>query len=90
MLKTVMTDLLKDHKEITVTTYREGDKADTGHRSALKLLGFEERELLTEFGYPTQKIALRRNNGQKTAGFQSAGGIQSEKESSIIETSSSK
>ena len=33
-------------KEISMTTYREGDKADTGHRKLLKHLGFAERELL--------------------------------------------
>ncbi len=45
-------------KEISMTTYREGDKADTGHRDILKQLGFAERELLTEFGYPTQRFVL--------------------------------
>lgn len=45
-------------KEISMTTYREGDKADTGHRELLKDLGFAERELLTEFGYPTQRFVL--------------------------------
>lgn len=45
-------------KEISMTTFREGDKADTGHREILKQLGFAERELLTEFGYPTQRFAL--------------------------------
>lgn len=44
-------------KEISMTTFREGDKADTGHRETLKQLGFAERELLTEFGYPTQRFA---------------------------------
>ena len=43
-------------QEISMTTYREGDKADTGHRELLKTLGFAERELLTEFGYPTQRF----------------------------------
>lgn len=43
-------------KEISMTTFREGDKADTGHRETLKQLGFAERELLTEFGYPTQRF----------------------------------
>ena len=42
-------------QEISMTTYREGDKADTGHRDILKQLGFAERELLIEFGYPTQR-----------------------------------
>ena len=45
-------------QEISMTTYREGDKADTGHRDLLKQLGFAEKELLTEFGYPTQRFAL--------------------------------
>lgn len=43
-------------QEVTMTTYREGDKADTGYRSLLKQLGFAERELLIEFGYPTQRF----------------------------------
>ena len=41
-----------------MTTYREGDKADTGHRKLLKHLGFAERELLIEFGYPTQRFVI--------------------------------
>ena len=45
-------------QEISMTTYREGDKADTGHRDLLKQLGFAERELLMEFGYPTQRFVL--------------------------------
>lgn len=43
-------------REISMTTYREGDKADVGHREALRQLGFAERELLVEFGYPTQRF----------------------------------
>ena len=46
--------------ELTVTTFREGDKADTGYRESLKELGFAEGELLVEFGYPTQRFILRR------------------------------
>lgn len=45
-------------QDISMTTYREGDKADTGHRNLLKQLGFAERELLIEFGYPTQRFVL--------------------------------
>ena len=45
-------------KEISMTTYREGDKADIGHRELLKNLGFAERELLIEFGYPTQRFTI--------------------------------
>lgn len=43
-------------REIWMTTYREGDQADTGHRNLLKQLGFAERELMMEFGYPTQRF----------------------------------
>lgn len=45
-------------KEISLTTYREGDKADTGNREEYLCLGFAERELLTEYGYPTQRFVL--------------------------------
>jgi len=47
-------------EEITVTTFREGDKADTGYREIYKSLGFAEAELLVEFGYPTQRFILRK------------------------------
>ena len=56
-LDALMTQYLPG-QEISMTTYREGDKADTGHRALLVQLGFAERELLTEFGYPTQRFAL--------------------------------
>ena len=53
-------------KEISMTTFREGDKADTGHRETLKQLGFAERELLTEFGYPTQRFAYVPEEKEKS------------------------
>ncbi|MDE7207415.1 MAG: AraC family transcriptional regulator [Lachnospiraceae bacterium] len=53
---------LPDKKEISITTFRQGDKADTGYRNALEELGFAEAELLTEFGYPTQKMILQTGN----------------------------
>ena len=43
-------------QEISMTTFRAGDRADTGYRALLTQLGFAERELLTEFGYPTQRF----------------------------------
>lgn len=52
-------------EEISVTTFREGDKADTGYREIFKGLGFAEEELLVEFGYPTQRFVLRK---EKTEG----------------------
>ena len=45
---------------MTITTYREGDKADTGQRQEIKKLGFAEAELLVEFGYPTQRFVLQK------------------------------
>lgn len=45
-------------REISTTTYREHDKAGAGYHKELNLLGFAERELLTEFGEPTQRFML--------------------------------
>ncbi|MBT9776780.1 helix-turn-helix domain-containing protein [Clostridium sp. MCC353] len=56
-LDKLMGEYLPGH-EISITTYREGDRADTGYRKQLKQLGFAERELLLEFGYPTQRFVL--------------------------------
>lgn len=49
-------------KEIALTTYRKGDKADTGYREEYCRLGFAERELLVEYGYPTQRFVLLPKN----------------------------
>jgi len=59
MLDKVMKELLKG-KEISITTYREGDKADTGYRKEIQGLGFAEAELLVEYGYPTQRFILQQ------------------------------
>lgn len=53
---------LLPNREISTTTFREHDKADTGYRDELKRLGFAERELLTEFGYPTQRFVFVPQN----------------------------
>jgi len=45
-------------RAISITTFREGDRADAGQRAEYKRLGFAEAELLTEFGYPTQRLVL--------------------------------
>lgn len=47
---------------ISITTFREGDKADLGYRETFKELGFAEAELLIEFGYPTQKFIIRKED----------------------------
>lgn len=59
LLDKAMHELLED-KEISITTFREGDKADTGHRKEVMELGFSEAGLLVEFGYPTQRFILPR------------------------------
>lgn len=51
------------NQDLCITTYRAGDKADTGHRARLYTLGFAERELLVEYGYPTQKFVLSPEQG---------------------------
>lgn len=45
-------------QEVSITTFREGDRADTGQRAEYERLGFAGAELLTEFGYPTQRLVL--------------------------------
>ena len=45
-------------RTISITTFREGDKADPGQREEYKRLGFTQAQLLTEFGYPTQRLIL--------------------------------
>lgn len=59
-LDKVWNEFFKDKEVISITTYRDGDKADTGYREELKELGFAEAELLTEFGYPTQKFIMKK------------------------------
>lgn len=49
---------------ISITTFREGDKADPGYREIFQALGFVESELLIEFGYPTQKLLLHKKSVQ--------------------------
>lgn len=53
-----LVDELLYGREISVTTYRAGDKADTGYREEYRRLGFAERELLVEYGYPVQRFVL--------------------------------
>ncbi|MDE6314433.1 MAG: GNAT family N-acetyltransferase [Lachnospiraceae bacterium] len=62
-----LVDELLYGREITLTTYREGDKADTGYHEEYCRLGFAERELLVEFGYPTQRLALLPENKEEAS-----------------------
>lgn len=54
-LKKVINEFLKG-SDITVTTYREGDKYGKTTRDMYKKLGFKNSKLLIEFGYPTEKL----------------------------------
>ena len=56
-LDKVMGELLTG-QEISITTFREGDKADNGQRREIQGLGVAEAELLEEYGYPTQRFVL--------------------------------
>lgn len=49
---------------ISITTFRQGDKADIGYLKTYKKLGFVEAELLIEFGYPTQKLVYTPLQGE--------------------------
>lgn len=60
-LDKVIGELLRG-REISITTYRDGDKADIGRRKEIIDLGFAEAELLVEFGYPTQRFVLTGEN----------------------------
>ena len=64
-LDKLTTDLLPG-RSLTTTTYRAGDKADTGYRQELIRLGFREDALLTEFGYPTQRFLFLPPNHEQT------------------------
>ena len=60
--------LLITSDEISVTTFREGDKADTGYRNIFKNLGFAEAELLvTPFRFFRYVAALLPPMGCLTA-----------------------
>ncbi len=55
-------------RTLSITTFRAGDKADTGQRACYERLGFVEAELLTEFGYPTQRMVLLPGRGGRADG----------------------
>lgn len=45
-------------RNITVSTYRDGDDKGIAARALYKRFGFEEGELVEEFGYPNQVFVL--------------------------------
>lgn len=48
------------HKDITVSTYREGDPNGIAARALYKSLGFSAGKLTKEFDYPVQEFVLKR------------------------------
>lgn len=46
-------------RDITVTTFREGDEKGIAPRALYERFGFEAEELIEEFGYPVQRFVLK-------------------------------
>ncbi|MEU0236249.1 AraC family transcriptional regulator [Nocardiopsis sp. NPDC006198] len=61
VVRTLLREAGVSHPRLSVTTFREGDRADLGHRRALLGLGFRPGPLSVEFGYPTQRFELVRS-----------------------------
>lgn len=57
---TFMLTQMEEEKDITVTTYREGDPNGIAARAFYKRLGFSEGKLTEEFGCPIQEFVLKR------------------------------
>lgn len=55
---------LDDSRNITVTTFREDDPRGAAPRALYKKFGFDEGELIVEFGCPSQVFVLRGNMGE--------------------------
>ena len=60
-------DKLDRDKDITVSTFRENDVKGIAPRNLYKKFGFEEDELIEEFGYPNQKLVLHANKSADNA-----------------------
>ena len=56
-----MLPMMDPEREITVTTYREGDPAGAPARAFYQSTGFSEGKLTEEFGSPVQEFVLHRD-----------------------------
>ena len=63
----VLLETYLPEQKISITTYRRKDRADTGYRRELLELGFAERELLVEYGYPVQRFVYPPDMKEDTA-----------------------
>ncbi len=59
LLETALGELDRG-RDITVSTFREGDEKGTAPRALYRKFGFIEAELTEEFGYPNQVFVLER------------------------------
>ena len=64
-LVSFMLSQIEEKKDITVTTFREGDPNGVAARAFYKHLGFSEGRLTEEFGCPVQEFVLKRTARQK-------------------------
>jgi len=60
-------DKLDRDKDITVSTFRENDVKGIAPRKLYKKFGFEQGELIEEFGYPNQRFVLYAAKGADNA-----------------------
>ena len=56
---------LNPNMDISVSTFREDDEKGIAPRALYKKFGFEEDELIEEFGYPNQKFVIRGRQSRK-------------------------
>lgn len=56
-----MLNKLDPMRNVSVTTYRAEDRKGAAARAFYRKMGFEEGELLIEYGYPVQRFILRRD-----------------------------
>lgn len=64
LLVGALADTLPRGREISITTFRSGDRADHGYRAAYARIGFAGAQPLVEYGYPTQKLVLLSWKGE--------------------------
>lgn len=61
-LMAVALNILDTTRDISVSTFQEGDPKGIAPRTLYKKFGFQEAELIEEFGYPNQKFVLYAEN----------------------------
>ncbi len=59
LLETALSELDRS-RDISVSTFREGDEKGTAPRALYRKFGFAEADLTEEFGYPNQVFILQR------------------------------